>query len=225
MLLLRPVLGFATVLLVLLVLPQPAEGAHPTQLRLPWPAGDTHQITKFQLTYDCGSHGSHPTNKKAIDFKFATNEEVGAAASGTIVDGSVSPDDGRGNFLEIDHGGNHRTRYLHLRTNAQGGPWAPGIAIGEYVSQGQHIGYSGATGDADGPHLHFDLKRYASGLPVEAIVPEPMSGEGDFGDYGVCPVEDSPLWSSDMPFTGDDSVGVFRAGENYLRNSLSSGPP
>lgn len=196
--LVRLPIGVFVALVLLTIMGGSVSGSHPAQLQLPWPTGQAHQITEYNLSYDCETHGppDYPTNAKAIDFNLnaITGDEVAAVADGTVVNGADIPSDARGNFLEIDHGGNHRSRYLHLRTYSEGGPWAPGISIGSQVTQGQLIGYSGNTGGSTGPHLHFDLKEYdAFGQPLARITPEPMSGQTGFGQYGVCTGVDSPL--------------------------------
>ena len=69
-----------------------------------------------------------------------------AAASGTVVTSSY--DAGYGNYVIVDHGG-MQTLYAHNSGNT--------VSVGDYVSQGQTIGYLGATGRATGTHCHFEV--------------------------------------------------------------------
>lgn len=69
-----------------------------------------------------------------------------AAASGTVVTSSY--DAGYGNYVIVDHGG-MQTLYAHNSGNA--------VSVGDYVSQGQTVGYLGATGRATGTHCHFEV--------------------------------------------------------------------
>jgi murein DD-endopeptidase MepM/ murein hydrolase activator NlpD len=54
-----------------------------------------------------------------------------------------------GNYIIIDHGNGYQTLYAHMS----------GLAVGQgsSVSQGQTIGYLGATGRATGTHCHFEV--------------------------------------------------------------------
>lgn len=106
---------------------------------------------------------------------------------------------GAGNYIEINHGGGYKTRYLHLRAS---NPFAAGIAVGVSVVQGQLIAYSGDTGGVQ-PHLHFDMK-----LNGAAFKPEPMSRVIGFDNYGYSwrfscaqsPNDPSPYWTSTSPY-------------------------
>ena len=69
-----------------------------------------------------------------------------AAASGTVI--TASYDSAYGNYIIIDHG-DTSTVYAHMSGLA--------VSYGDYVSQGQTIGYVGATGRATGTHLHFEV--------------------------------------------------------------------
>lgn len=57
---------------------------------------------------------------------------------------------GYGNYVILDHGGNQFTVYGHMSSLA--------VSQGDYVAQGDVIGYVGSTGNSTGPHLHFEIR-------------------------------------------------------------------
>jgi murein DD-endopeptidase MepM/ murein hydrolase activator NlpD len=59
---------------------------------------------------------------------------------------------GYGNLLVIEHGGGYSTAYAHLSR------FASDMSEGASVRQGEVIAYSGATGNATGPHLHYEIR-------------------------------------------------------------------
>jgi murein DD-endopeptidase MepM/ murein hydrolase activator NlpD len=67
-----------------------------------------------------------------------------------------------GNWIQLDHEGELSTVYGHLSS------FAPGIAPGAMVSQGDIIGYIGLTGRTTGPHVHFEVR--FKGRPVNPMV-------------------------------------------------------
>jgi murein DD-endopeptidase MepM/ murein hydrolase activator NlpD len=87
---------------------------------------------------------------KGIDFAVPTGTPVMAAGSGTIK--KEGWEGGYGNFMVVDHGNTYATAYGHLSR------FAPGVHLGSHVHQGQVIAYSGATGLATGPHLHYEIR-------------------------------------------------------------------
>lgn len=87
---------------------------------------------------------------KGIDYAAPTGTPVRAVAD-AVVD-FVGKQGGYGNLILLKHQGNYSTAYGHLSR------FGKGIKRGSRISQGQVIGYVGATGLATGPHLHYEFR-------------------------------------------------------------------
>jgi murein DD-endopeptidase MepM/ murein hydrolase activator NlpD len=87
---------------------------------------------------------------KGVDFAVPTGTPVMAAGSGDI--SFMGWANGYGNFVVLNHGNGYATAYGHLSR------FAPGMRKGGRVRQGQVFAYSGATGLATGPHLHYEIR-------------------------------------------------------------------
>jgi len=86
---------------------------------------------------------------KGVDFAVRSGTPVMAAGSGTI--DYAGAFGAYGYYVRIKHDAVHSTAYAHLSRFAQG------IRVGKHVTQGQTIAFSGATGRATGPHLHYEV--------------------------------------------------------------------
>ena len=87
---------------------------------------------------------------KGVDFAVPTGTPVMAAGAGTVK--FMGRANGYGNFVLINHGNNYATAYGHLSR------FAPGMRQGARVRQGQVFAFSGMTGMATGPHLHYEIR-------------------------------------------------------------------
>lgn len=88
-----------------------------------------------------------------IDIAVGEGTPIQAAAAGTVaLQQSEAESGGYGNFTCIDHGGGLSTCYAHQSSFA--------VSLGDSVSQGEVIGYTGCTGYCLGPHLHFEVRIY-----------------------------------------------------------------
>ena len=88
-------------------------------------------------------------NHEGIDYAADYGTPVRATADGIVT--RAGRDGGYGNMVELRHVNGIRTRYGHLSR------FARGLHIGARATQGQTIGYVGATGLATGPHLHYEF--------------------------------------------------------------------
>jgi len=83
-----------------------------------------------------------------IDLAAATGEAVHTAAPGRVV--WVGIRDGWGLCVIVAHGGGVRTLYAHLSSAA--------VRLGSRVTTAAVLGRVGSTGEATGPHLHFEVR-------------------------------------------------------------------
>jgi murein DD-endopeptidase MepM/ murein hydrolase activator NlpD len=94
---------------------------------------------------------------QGIDIGVPYGTPIEAAAGGTVI--YCGWEEGYGNFVVLDHGGNLATAYGHQSRIA--------VTCGQRVDQGQVIGYVGCTGHCTGPHLHFEVR--VDGNPVDPM--------------------------------------------------------
>ena len=113
------------------------------------------------------------TNHNGIDVGDAgiMGATVVASKSGTVISmynscqdnypksSSCGCNGGYGNCVMIQHDDGTVTVYAHLTSAI--------ASVGEYVSQGQPIGYVGTTGWSTGAHLHFEIR--IGGVPVDPL--------------------------------------------------------
>jgi murein DD-endopeptidase MepM/ murein hydrolase activator NlpD len=85
---------------------------------------------------------------KGIDFAVPSGTPVMAAGSGTVT--YAGPAGEYGNLVVITHGNGYATAYGHLSRFA--------VRQGTRVRQGDLVAYSGMTGLATGPHLHYEIR-------------------------------------------------------------------
>lgn len=96
----------------------------------------------------CGFGGYSGHNGADLTMSGAYGKPVYASAAGTVIYAGWSG--GYGKLVKIQHSNGYVTWYAHMS--------AITVTVGESVYQGQQVGRIGATGNATGPHLHFELR-------------------------------------------------------------------
>ncbi len=91
------------------------------------------------------------------DFATPTGTKVLSIGDGVVTRTGNHPFAGR--YIDIQHGGQYKTRYLHLHKLL--------ARRGESIRRGQTIALSGNSGRSTGPHLHFEL--HIQGRPVDPM--------------------------------------------------------
>lgn len=93
-----------------------------------------------------------------IDLAAARGTPVMATLPGVVT--VILSATGYGLHVIIDHGDGLSSLYGHLDTVL--------VESGDYVAGGQVIGTVGSTGNATGPHLHFEIRR--DGIPEDPLL-------------------------------------------------------
>ena len=109
---------------------------------------------------------------KGIDFAVPSGTPVMAAGSGTVIFAGNAGE--YGNLVVINHGNNYATAYGHLSR------FASDMHKGTRVRQGEIVAFSGMTGLATGPHLHYEIRVGKS--PVNPATVKVASGRKLEGD-------------------------------------------
>lgn len=95
------------------------------------------------------SQGLHGYN--AVDLASSYGTPILASASGqVIINRSYGWNGGYGKYVVIRHDNGTQTLYAHNSRNI--------VSQGQYVVQGQVIGYIGSTGKSTGSHVHFEIR-------------------------------------------------------------------
>ena len=153
--------------------PQGFEAADPAHLDLLWPV-ETRTVSsawgprmrsktvrvKARKRKVLRYRGSH----RGVDLSAPQGADVYAALDGQVVASGRHRQ--YGNFVVLDHGNGVVTLYAHHSRNF--------VQEGEVVLRGQKIAEVGRTGNATGPHLHFELR--VKGLPSN---PLPMLNDSE----------------------------------------------
>ena len=157
--------------------PTPEPEATPTPKPEATPTPKPEQVPGYEVTendrngdflwpvpgYGTVSQGYDATKHTGIDISAEQGIAVIAAADGTVSQvqtwdsSTTTGDQSYGNMVQITHADERTTLYAHLSKVL--------VSSGDSVSAGETIGYVGNTGNADGAHLHFEVRQ--SGQTVD----------------------------------------------------------
>jgi murein DD-endopeptidase MepM/ murein hydrolase activator NlpD len=98
---------------------------------------------------------------QGVDFRAPRGTKVIATADGVVSFAGRSGDYGR--MVVLDHGNGWETRYAHLHRIK--------VEKGDRIRRGRKLGTVGHSGNADGNHLHYEVRR--GGVPIN---PRPTLG-------------------------------------------------
>ena len=105
-------------------------------------------FTRISSRYQ--KHRYHPVlhhwrSHLGTDYAAPTGTPIWSTANGTVIASSYTS--GNGNYVKIRHNSKYTTQYLHMSKR--------NVRKGDYVKQGDIIGFVGSTGLATGPHVCY----------------------------------------------------------------------
>lgn len=132
----------------------------------------------FRISSRFSNSRMHPVHRVrrphyGTDYAAPHGTPILAVGDGNVTQASYTS--GNGNYVRIRHNSVYETQYLHMSR------FASGIKPGTRVSQGQVIGYVGATGVATGPHVCFRF--WKNGQQVDHLREEFPSANPLHEDY------------------------------------------
>jgi murein DD-endopeptidase MepM/ murein hydrolase activator NlpD len=142
---------------------------------------DENSNWQLGQTFHGGFSHNDEQNLYAVDIIVDQGTPILAARGGVVMQVESGFDRGglnketygaRANLVRILHDDGSMAIYAHLRENGVM------VRVGEKVSLGQLIGYSGNTGYSSGPHLHFCVQVNSAGRLIS--IPFRMVGPNGF---------------------------------------------
>jgi len=101
--------------------------------------------SRYNLRRRIAYYGNRIRPHKGTDFSANVGAPIMATANGTVV--KATYDRGNGNYVKIKHNSTYSTQYLHMKKRKS--------KVGDFVKQGDVIGWVGMTGNTGGPHVCY----------------------------------------------------------------------
>ena len=101
--------------------------------------------SRYNLRRRIAYYGNKIKPHKGTDFAAKVGTPIIATASGTVSESKRKG--GNGNYVKITHNATYSSQYLHMERRK--------VKRGQYVKQGDVIGWVGMTGNTGGPHVCY----------------------------------------------------------------------
>lgn len=129
-----------------------------TFLRMPVAYG--RLSSRYNLKRRIRYYGNRIRPHKGTDYAAPIGTPIMATADGTVTESTRRG--GNGKYVKIRHNGTYSTQYLHMKKQK--------VKRGEFVRQGDVIGWIGMTGNTGGPHVCYRFWR--NGRQVDPLKEE-----------------------------------------------------
>ena len=111
--------------------------------------------SRYNLRRRIALYGNRIRPHKGTDFAAPVGTPILSTANGTVTEVSYTQANGR--YVKVKHNNTYTTQYLHMRK--------ANVKVGQFVEQGDVIGFVGMTGYTSGPHVCYRF--WKNGLEVD----------------------------------------------------------
>ena len=125
--------------------------------------------SRYNLKRKIRYYGYKVRPHRGTDYAAPVGTPIMATADGTVTESTRKG--GNGKYVKIRHNGTYSTQYLHMRKQK--------VKRGEFVRQGDVIGWVGMTGNTGGPHVCYrfwkngrQVDPFREKLPAAEPLPE-----------------------------------------------------
>ncbi|NQX76385.1 peptidoglycan DD-metalloendopeptidase family protein [Gilvibacter sp.] len=101
--------------------------------------------SRYNLRRRITYYGNQVRPHRGTDFAAPVGTPIIATADGTVTESTRRG--GNGKYVKIKHNSTYSTQYLHMK--------AQNVKVGDFVRQGDVIGWVGMTGNTGGPHVCY----------------------------------------------------------------------
>ena len=101
--------------------------------------------SRYNLKRKIAYYGNKVRPHRGTDFAAPIGSDILATANGTVIESTRRG--GNGNYVKIKHNSTYTTQYLHMKKQ--------NVKVGDFVKQGDVIGWVGMTGNTGGPHVCY----------------------------------------------------------------------
>lgn len=134
--------------------------------------------SRYNLNRRIAYYGYKRRPHKGTDFAAAIGTPIIATANGTVIESTRKG--GNGKYVKIRHNSTYSTQYLHMKNR--------NVKVGQYVKQGDVIGWVGMTGNTGGPHVCYrfwkngvQVDPFKQKLPAAESIPDSL--KNNYKDY------------------------------------------
>jgi murein DD-endopeptidase MepM/ murein hydrolase activator NlpD len=152
--------------------------------------------SRYNLNRRIAYYGYKRRPHKGTDFAAAIGTPIIATANGTVTESTRRG--GNGKYVKIKHNATYSTQYLHMKNR--------NVKVGQYVKQGDVIGWVGMTGNTGGPHVCYrfwkngrQVDPFKQKLPAAESIPDSL--KENYNEY-ITPIKER---LDNIPFPIEDN--------------------